>query len=178
MLDRFCTWVDSTSRFYSWIFCSKYFYLDESRVFWSGKDPEIASFFIFKVQISCWTNSIIEPVFRTSYLFGLPDPDPLLFVRIQIQTLLLLQSWSRLRKNEGFIIFPEMLRVRSGAPCTGKYFRRGTGFFVSFCSARSWLKLELKKCCLLTWVTWLLISVGPGGSSLEMLLASVASART
>jgi hypothetical protein len=30
---------------------------------------------------------------------------------------------------------------------------------------------------LLTWVTWWLISVGPGGSSLEMLLASVASAR-
>ncbi len=29
---------------------------------------------------------------------------------------------------------------------------------------------------LLTWVTWWLISVGPGGSSLEMLLASVASA--
>jgi hypothetical protein len=28
-----------------------------------------------------------------------------------------------------------------------------------------------------TWVTWWLISVGPGGSSLEMLLASVASAR-
>jgi hypothetical protein len=27
-------------------------------------------------------------------------------------------------------------------------------------------------------VTWWLISVGPGGSSLEMLLASVASART
>jgi hypothetical protein len=31
---------------------------------------------------------------------------------------------------------------------------------------------------LLTWVTWLLISIGPGGSSLEMLLASVASARS
>jgi hypothetical protein len=31
--------------------------------------------------------------------------------------------------------------------------------------------------CLLTWVTWWLISVGPGGSSLEMLLVSVASAR-
>ena len=31
---------------------------------------------------------------------------------------------------------------------------------------------------LLTWVTWWLISVGPGGSSLEMLLASVASARS
>ncbi len=31
---------------------------------------------------------------------------------------------------------------------------------------------------LLTWVTWLLISIGPGGSSLEMFLASVASART
>jgi hypothetical protein len=30
---------------------------------------------------------------------------------------------------------------------------------------------------LLTWVTWWLISVGPDGSSLEMLLASVASAR-
>ncbi len=30
---------------------------------------------------------------------------------------------------------------------------------------------------LLTWVTWWLISVGPGGSSLEMLLAIVASAR-
>jgi hypothetical protein len=29
-----------------------------------------------------------------------------------------------------------------------------------------------------TWVTWWLISVGPGGSSLEMLLASVASSRT
>ncbi len=30
---------------------------------------------------------------------------------------------------------------------------------------------------LLTWVTWWLISVGPGGSSLEMLLPNVASAR-
>ncbi len=29
-----------------------------------------------------------------------------------------------------------------------------------------------------SWVTWLLISIGPGGSSLEMFLASVASART
>jgi hypothetical protein len=31
---------------------------------------------------------------------------------------------------------------------------------------------------LLTWVTWWLISVGPGGSSLEMMLANVASARS
>ncbi len=31
---------------------------------------------------------------------------------------------------------------------------------------------------LLTWVTWWLISVGPGGSSLEMLWASVVSARS
>jgi hypothetical protein len=30
---------------------------------------------------------------------------------------------------------------------------------------------------LLTWVTWLLIFIGPGGSALKMLLASVASAR-
>ena len=29
---------------------------------------------------------------------------------------------------------------------------------------------------LLTWVTWWMISIGPGGSSLEMLLLSVASA--
>ncbi len=28
-----------------------------------------------------------------------------------------------------------------------------------------------------TWVTWLLIFIGPGGSALKMLLASVASAR-
>jgi hypothetical protein len=34
------------------------------------------------------------------------------------------------------------------------------------------------KISLLTWVTWLLISVGPGGFSLEMLWASVPSART
>jgi hypothetical protein len=30
---------------------------------------------------------------------------------------------------------------------------------------------------LLTWVTWLLIFIGPGGSTLKMFLASVASAR-
>ncbi len=44
-------------------------------------------------------------MFQTTYFLGLPDPDPLLFVRIRIRTLLLLQSWSRLRKNKGFIIF-------------------------------------------------------------------------
>ncbi len=37
---------------------------------------------------------------------------------------------------------------------------------------------RIKRCdsYLLTWVTWLMIFIGPGGSALKMLLASVASA--